>query len=98
MPRCANNYARISKRRAETSKYRSRPRPYSYTGLDGVRRRKRPRTTHDDHQEQMMLTLPRFTADFHRVPFHVDRILKPERDRLSKRQSRVIAVMPAYNA
>ncbi|HVS34361.1 MAG TPA: glycosyltransferase family 2 protein [Gemmataceae bacterium] len=30
--------------------------------------------------------------------FHVDRILKPEADRPPKRQQRVIAVMPAYNA
>jgi glycosyltransferase involved in cell wall biosynthesis len=30
--------------------------------------------------------------------FHVDRILTPESDHLPKRQSKVIAVMPAYNA
>jgi glycosyltransferase involved in cell wall biosynthesis len=30
--------------------------------------------------------------------FHVDRILKPESDRPPKRQHRVVAVMPAYNA
>jgi glycosyltransferase involved in cell wall biosynthesis len=30
--------------------------------------------------------------------FHVDRILVPESDRLPKRQHKIIAVMPAYNA
>src|ERR1700722_11427780 len=30
--------------------------------------------------------------------FHVDRILKPESERPPKRQHRVVAVMPAYNA
>jgi glycosyltransferase involved in cell wall biosynthesis len=45
-----------------------------------------------------MITSARFDADLQPVYFHVDRILKPEPSRLPKRQSRVIAVMPAYNA
>lgn len=42
--------------------------------------------------------LPRPHFDLDHEIFHVDRILKPESDRLPKREQKVIAVMPAYNA
>jgi glycosyltransferase involved in cell wall biosynthesis len=45
-----------------------------------------------------MRATARFAVQFNAVNFHVDRIVRPEPDRLPKRQTRVVAVMPAYNA
>ena len=45
-----------------------------------------------------MKLLERPTFDLRHEFFHVDRILKQESDRLPRRQHKVIAVMPAYNA
>ena len=45
-----------------------------------------------------MSLLNRPQLRLHREFFHVDRILKPESDPPAKRQHRVVAVMPAYNA